>query len=316
MTELADNLHKIFKDIRPPQVDQPWGEIHFNEEEQLFVNEFVNIIDNIPRFQEEDQPIIFRGQKNSCWTLQPKLFRLWENKLKNQSNGFESALHNALASEYDSIRYFQQRSHLYLEPAKILSMCITWGNIGNWIALMQHYGAPTRFLDWTSSFHVALYFAVEDDTADGAVWVLSTKEHIDCMDEYVQRPDQAEGEKIVKDCNSYIDFGLKAPSRIEIFASELPTERIVSQRGVFTFSYQLFEDHVSASSLHFKEKGYQNPILHKFIIPSKMKKKIREKLAKINICAETLFPGIDGLGKSIHEKMELFIEVFHSNESK
>lgn len=40
---------------------------------------------------------------------------------------------------------------------------------------MQHYGVPTRILDWSESLLVALYFAVEDptlDDRDGAIWAL------------------------------------------------------------------------------------------------------------------------------------------------
>ena len=30
-----------------------------------------------------------------------------------------------------------------------------------WLSLMQHYGAPTRLLDWTYSFYAAVFFAVD-----------------------------------------------------------------------------------------------------------------------------------------------------------
>jgi hypothetical protein len=43
----------------------------------------------------------------------------------------------------------------------------------HWYFLMQHYGAPTRILDWTVNPLVALYFAVRERIEEnGAVWVV------------------------------------------------------------------------------------------------------------------------------------------------
>lgn len=47
-------------------------------------------------------------------------------------------------------------------------------NRAAWLELMQHYGLPTRMLDWSQSPLVALYFALSSKSkGDAALWVLN-----------------------------------------------------------------------------------------------------------------------------------------------
>jgi hypothetical protein len=108
--------------------------------------------------REGEQPW-FRGSNCSSFELLPSLFwraRDWPRKMMD-------------AFESDLFFEFQARARELHER-----------NLSDWDCLffMRHHGAPTRILDWTDSFGMALYFAMdgEDPKAAGGsrcVWVLN-----------------------------------------------------------------------------------------------------------------------------------------------
>jgi hypothetical protein len=50
------------------------------------------------------------------------------------------------------VREFQRHFHRYTD------VLVAPEDLTRWLALMQHHGAPTRFLDCSYSFWVALFF--------------------------------------------------------------------------------------------------------------------------------------------------------------
>jgi hypothetical protein len=64
------------------------------------------------------------------------------------------------------VRQFKRRCHHFLADTPDQDDWLEW------IALMQHYDAPTRFLDWTYSLYVGVFFAVERSDRECAVWAV------------------------------------------------------------------------------------------------------------------------------------------------
>jgi hypothetical protein len=96
----------------------------------------------------------FRGQRDASWPLSTSLER-----------AVASSIPVDLA-EKTLLRRFEPGAYPYLTPPLIPSERM------GWLTLMQHYGAPTRLLDWTLSPYVAAFFALEHYSTDCTVWAL------------------------------------------------------------------------------------------------------------------------------------------------
>jgi hypothetical protein len=93
----------------------------------------------------------YRGVKKSSYKLVPSYLRY------PQLSGKE---HNLIAR-------FTRQGARYLDKAD------KW----ECLAFMQHYGVPTKLMDWTTNVTAAIYFALafksEEESKDPVIWVLN-----------------------------------------------------------------------------------------------------------------------------------------------
>ena len=204
------------------------------------------------------------------------------------------------------------KAHLFIDNGQLTKV----KTIPCWWALMQHHGAPTRLLDWSASPYVAAYFAAQQDgtNSDGAVWCFCHTRLGERFErDYAALTAQEGGEPtpfpdLTKDADDDPDVdalhshladphteALVAPLEFKFFS----TPRMAEQQGRFTLCLRVHEDHDCIA-----EKVPRSH-LRKIHIPYESKTDFLAELRRMNITAAALFPGVDGLGRSIAELTSL-----------
>jgi len=218
---------------------------------------------------------IFRGQRNYDWKLVPSLYRHPNvNKPEQGSSRFDGIERGLLR------RFFDESS---METAIQRT-----GTVRD-LVLAQHYGVPTRLLDWSADPLVALYFAVEDhrSVADAAVYLIEPRS----------------GRTV-----DYTDI----PYNGSVSSIKPPVidRRITAQRSVFTIQKYLYtEDGFQAlddrkileddpADIHKRSEVFA---LGKLRIPAKLKSSFLLELQSFGMDRSTIFPGLDGIGAAIRK---------------
>lgn len=210
----------------------------------------------------------FRGHADSTWPLISSLGRylnayIKEEHWKDQEDRIE--------------RLFKRKGHLFLThiPERLDTF--------QWLALMQHHGAPTRLLDFTWSPHVAAFFALEHSTKRAAVWAVNPKMLVN----------------VTEHLNEFLEDPVAGAIGIgEPFVMNM---RLIAQSGTFIVTKQVgtsIEDIV-------REHQYPEDTLVKFELPAdSVRLPGMRALFMMNVTNATLFPGLDGLARSLAYELE------------
>jgi len=259
---------------------------------------------------------VFRGQSHP-WPLKPTIERIADPTIVRRLGMVEKPL----------MREFMSRAHHYTADVPHED-----DELG-WLALMQHYGAPTRLLDWTVSPFVAAFFAVEkpphgDPQESPVIWAVNRRELIEDVLQVVRfedsggAPDQiAKAEEFLRTMPPPVDayrplklilLRRRDPFQRPLVIPDRPTrmnERMSVQQGVFlrvnppNWSFEDALRYVLA-----KRKDGKSRALHKLRIAPEERLHLLKELHRMNISAESLYPGLDGFARSLTVRAEILAD--------
>jgi len=173
-------------------------------------------------------------------------------------------------------------------------------SIWHWVSVAQHYGLPSRLLDWTFSPFFAMHFAtanIEKFDRDGIIWAVNYVQAHRLLPERLHHLLETEGANILttellgEAVGTLAELAHLASRPYAIFF-EPPSldDRIVNQFALFSM--------MSRPDIAMDDWLRHHPGMYRrIVVPADLKWEVRDKLDQAGITERVLFPGLDGLSR-------------------
>jgi len=295
------------------------------------LKEYFGKIESIKvRPSDKDEDVknwLFRGVTDSEHKLIPSVFHA-KDKCKKCACGESDCKNEPLkydkkTTEFEVLTRFIREAYSYTDTS------IPSREYHKWAEIAQHYGVPTRLMDWSSNALTALYFACNDALqgnpgTEGVVWVINYREYNTFAGEKnnVCISPKIKGNGIFANVvaltrsegfNRTID---KLIETDDVSNSKTEHETDTFSNG-FDFKYPMLyppiyaNTRMSAQGSRFMVWGsIKKPLncllgdkmqeyIHKIRIPAGKKNCLLRELDGVGISQKTLFPGLEGIAKTI-----------------
>lgn len=216
---------------------------------------------------------LFRGQTDAVWRLDPSVHR-----------GYTAQQERYLTNEF---RVRARSRH---------ATCPADNDYPGWLALMQHYGLPTRLLDWTFSPLVAAFFSVHPDyvplsqntARDACIWALSAGKFNESQgfEPLIFPLDAASYEPLIVPAFKNRD----EPDTVGVAMAIEHDARIQLQQGAFT---------VHSNRTPIDQLPGCDAWLCKLVIPKEAVRELFEEMCALGMRKSNLFPDLPSLASEL-----------------
>jgi hypothetical protein len=218
---------------------------------------------------EFDGQVWFRGHASYDWRLVPSAHRR----------------HPILESQF--------LQHFRLRAPTLAANCPQHADYVSWLPLMQHYGLPTRLLDWTESLVVASFFAVPSSSVSSSavMWMLAPgKLNELSLGYFIPFLSDERVKPLVTEAFS----GRSHPDHQYSMAVLAPRtdRRMAAQLGNYTIHGTREPLEMHAASARF---------LARIVIPSRSYDRLRSDLSVSGVRLTSLFPDLASLAREVSE---------------
>ena len=237
-----------------------------------------------PDLDRNRSPSVYRGMSNASF----KMFTSLGRNCKNLQSQLEPAILENFAK------------YAINDDPSIES------SVWRQMILGQHYGLPTRLLDWTQSPLVALHFAMTEeslaqmDKHDCMVWRINMSEMVKMLPENYQQMVNRKNSTIFT-VDMLKELTGNSPKKYDedmgnssMVIIEPPSinQRIINQYSFFAVVPMGIEN----------IEGFLDEYTHntyKYVISKNLRWRVRDMLDQLNMSERIVYPGLDGLSRWI-----------------